>query len=65
MKADISSEKRAQMKLAMTAETVRRALYKQGSVPASIDGLHEGVDLNCSVPRAKYEAMSQGVAKRK
>eukprot|EP00045_Choanoeca_perplexa_P016334 m.219275 g.219275 ORF g.219275 m.219275 type:complete len:513 (-) comp17229_c0_seq8:46-1584(-) len=63
MRVDISSEKRAQMKLAMAAERARRALYKQASVPASIDGLHEGVDLNCSVPRAKYEAMSQSVAK--
>eukprot|EP00730_Choanoeca_flexa_P015360 TRINITY_DN7041_c0_g1_i2.p1 TRINITY_DN7041_c0_g1~~TRINITY_DN7041_c0_g1_i2.p1 ORF type:complete len:404 (+),score=99.34 TRINITY_DN7041_c0_g1_i2:515-1726(+) len=63
MKVDLADQKRAQTKLALAADTARRALYKQGSVPASIDGLHDGVDLNCNIPRAKFEAMSQAVAK--
>eukprot|EP00049_Salpingoeca_infusionum_P001486 m.48642 g.48642 ORF g.48642 m.48642 type:complete len:537 (-) comp11052_c0_seq1:427-2037(-) len=60
-KCDIMDDKRAQVKLLHASEVAKKALTRQTAAQVSIDGLFEGMDLHCSVPRVKFESLASSV----
>jgi L1 cell adhesion molecule like protein len=54
-KLDISSNPRAMRRLRTACETAKRSLSSSTVANIEIDSLHEGVDFNSSITRAKFE----------
>ena len=54
-KLDISSNPRAMRRLRTACETAKRSLSSSTVANVEIDSLHEGVDFNSSITRAKFE----------
>lgn len=54
-KMDLSENKRAVRRLRTAAERAKRTLSSSTTATVEVDGLHEGVDFNTSISRAKFE----------
>lgn len=48
---------RAVSKLGAVCETAIRALGRTNAAPIAVDGVHEGLDLNCTVSRPRFEML--------
>ncbi|XP_048466190.1 heat shock 70 kDa protein 14 [Rhincodon typus] len=56
-KHDVRSNMRAMMKLINNAEVAKHTLSTLGSSNCFLDSLHEGLDFDCSVSRARFESV--------
>lgn len=56
-KKDISKNERAKRRLRTACERAKRTLSSATQAMIEIDGLHEGIDFNSSISRAKFEDM--------
>ncbi|XP_048409643.1 heat shock 70 kDa protein 14 [Stegostoma tigrinum] len=56
-KHDVRSSMRAMMKLINSAEVAKHTLSTLGSSNCFLDSLHEGLDFDCSISRARFESV--------
>ncbi|XP_055509472.1 heat shock 70 kDa protein 14 [Leucoraja erinacea] len=56
-KHNIKENARAMMKLINSAEAAKHALSTLGSANCFVDSLHEGLDFECAVSRARFESL--------
>nr|XP_046234501.1 heat shock 70 kDa protein 14 [Scatophagus argus]XP_046234502.1 heat shock 70 kDa protein 14 [Scatophagus argus] len=56
-KHDVSSNARAMLKLMNGAEMAKHSLSSLGSANCFVDSLHNGIDFECSVSRARFELL--------
>eukprot|EP00043_Microstomoeca_roanoka_P003840 m.46055 g.46055 ORF g.46055 m.46055 type:complete len:515 (+) comp12221_c0_seq1:132-1676(+) len=63
-KVDVSESRRALLKLKLASETVKKTLSVTETAITSIESLYEGIDLNCTVPKARFEGMAGPVTRR-
>ncbi|KAM3859295.1 heat shock 70 kDa protein 14 [Diretmus argenteus] len=56
-KQDVSSNARAMMKLMNGADAAKHALSSLGSANCFVDSLHDGMDFDCNVSRARFELL--------
>ncbi|XP_078275556.1 heat shock 70 kDa protein 14 isoform X1 [Rhinoraja longicauda] len=56
-KHNIKSNARSMMKLINSAEGAKHALSTLGSANCFVDSLHEGLDFECAVSRARFESL--------
>ncbi|XP_072922534.1 heat shock 70 kDa protein 14 [Hemitrygon akajei] len=56
-KQNIKESPRAMMKLINSAEVAKHALSTLGSANCFVDSLHEGLDFECAVSRARFESL--------
>ncbi|XP_069765983.1 heat shock 70 kDa protein 14 isoform X1 [Narcine bancroftii] len=56
-KYNIKENARAMMKLINSADVAKHALSTLGSANCFVDSLHEGLDFECSVSRARFESL--------
>ncbi|XP_039871014.1 heat shock 70 kDa protein 14 isoform X3 [Simochromis diagramma] len=56
-KHDVSSNPRAMLKLMNGAEMAKHSLSSLGSANCFVDSLHDGIDFECSVSRARFELL--------
>ena len=56
-KVDISSNKRALRRLGSAAERAKRSLSSTTSANIEVDALHDGIDFNYTLSRAKFESL--------
>ncbi|XP_041636878.1 heat shock 70 kDa protein 14 [Cheilinus undulatus] len=54
---DVSGNARAMLKLMNGADMAKHSLSSLGSANCFVDSLHEGVDFECSVSRARFELL--------
>ncbi|XP_028401441.1 heat shock 70 kDa protein 14-like [Dendronephthya gigantea] len=57
-KDDIKENKRAMAKLRAGAETCKHVLTSHGTATCSVESLHDGIDFQCNVSRARFESLS-------
>ncbi|CAB4027244.1 heat shock 70 kDa 14, partial [Paramuricea clavata] len=57
-KDDIKDNKRAMAKLRAGAETCKHVLTSHGTATCSVESLHDGIDFQCNVSRARFESLS-------
>lgn len=63
-KVDITSNKRAVRRLRTACETAKRTLSSATVANIEIDSLHEGIDFNTSLTRAKFEILCDGLFRK-
>lgn len=56
-KQDVSSNSRAMMKLMNGADSAKHTLSTLGSANCFVDSLHDGMDFECNVSRARFELL--------
>uniref|UniRef100_A0A7N8X360 Heat shock protein 14 n=1 Tax=Mastacembelus armatus TaxID=205130 RepID=A0A7N8X360_9TELE len=56
-KHDVSSNARAMMKLMNGADMAKHSLSSLGSANCFVDSLHDGIDFECNVSRARFELL--------
>ncbi|XP_017293693.1 heat shock 70 kDa protein 14 isoform X1 [Kryptolebias marmoratus] len=56
-KHDVSGNPRALLKLMNSADMVKHSLSSLGSANCFVDSLHDGVDFECTVSRARFELL--------
>ncbi|XP_068442982.1 heat shock 70 kDa protein 14 [Clinocottus analis] len=56
-KHDVSSHARAMMKLMNGADMTKHSLSSLGTANCFVDSLHDGVDFECNVSRARFELL--------
>uniref|UniRef100_A0A8D3EAM6 Heat shock 70 kDa protein 14 n=1 Tax=Scophthalmus maximus TaxID=52904 RepID=A0A8D3EAM6_SCOMX len=56
-KHDVSSNARAMMKLMNGADMAKHSLSTLGSANCFVDSLHDGIDFECNVSRARFELL--------
>ncbi|CAF94242.1 unnamed protein product, partial [Tetraodon nigroviridis] len=56
-KHDVSSNARAMLKLMSGADTAKHSLSLLGSANCFVDSLHNGLDFECTVSRARFESL--------
>uniref|UniRef100_A0A4W3H4V7 Heat shock protein 14 n=1 Tax=Callorhinchus milii TaxID=7868 RepID=A0A4W3H4V7_CALMI len=54
---DVKQNPRAMMKLVNSAEVAKHALSTLGSSNCFVDSLHDGLDFDCNVSRARFESV--------
>ncbi|CAJ1055692.1 heat shock 70 kDa protein 14 [Xyrichtys novacula] len=54
---DVSANPRAMLKLMNGADMIKHSLSTLGSANCFVDSLHDGVDFDCSVSRARFELL--------
>jgi len=63
-KVNLSDNKKAVRRVRSAAEKAKRALSSQTQTSIEIDSLHEGVDLNLTLTRAKFESLCMDIFQR-
>lgn len=63
-KVSLSSNKKAIRRLAAAAEKAKRSLSSSTSSTIEVDALHEGIDLNVTLSRAKFESLCLDIFQR-
>lgn len=63
-KVDITPNKRAVRRLRTACETAKRTLSSATVANIEIDSLHEGIDFNTSLTRAKFEVLCDGLFRK-
>ena len=61
---DLSSNNRALRRLRTACEKAKRTLSTTSNAYIEIDALHEGIDFNSSISRAKFEEMNMALFKK-
>uniref|UniRef100_A0A3Q2PB77 Heat shock protein 14 n=1 Tax=Fundulus heteroclitus TaxID=8078 RepID=A0A3Q2PB77_FUNHE len=56
-KHDVSSNPRALLKLMNSADMAKHSLSSLGSANCFVDSLHDGIDFECAVSRARFELL--------
>ncbi|KAM9705473.1 heat shock 70 kDa protein 14 isoform 2-T2 [Menidia menidia] len=56
-KHDVSSNARAMLKLMNSADMAKHTLSSLGSANCFVDSLHDGIDFECNVSRARFELL--------
>ncbi|XP_047431392.1 heat shock 70 kDa protein 14 [Mugil cephalus] len=56
-KHDVSTNARAMLKLMNSADMAKHTLSSLGSANCFVDSLHDGIDFECSVSRARFELL--------
>ena len=60
-KVDLLSSPKAMRRLKAVAEKAKRALSSQTQTAIEVDSIHDGMDLNVTLTRAKFEAMCNDI----
>ncbi|XP_044132694.1 heat shock 70 kDa protein 14 [Bufo gargarizans] len=60
-KQDITGNSRAMMKLMNSADVAKHSLSTLGSANCFVDSLHDGIDFDCSVSRARFELIGSAL----
>lgn len=60
-KVDISGNKKAVRRIRTAAERAKRALSGQTQATIDVDSIHEGIDLNVNLTRAKFESLCSDI----
>ncbi|XP_068611306.1 heat shock 70 kDa protein 14-like [Brachionichthys hirsutus] len=63
-KHDVSSNARAMLKLMNGADMSKHSLSSLGSANCFVDSLHDGMDLECNVSRARFELLCSSLFNR-
>jgi L1 cell adhesion molecule like protein len=63
-KVNLNENKKAVRRIRSAAEKAKRALSSQTQTSIEIDSLHEGIDLNLSLTRAKFESLCMDIFQR-
>ncbi|XP_063782979.1 heat shock 70 kDa protein 14 [Pseudophryne corroboree] len=63
-KQDIKGNARAMMKLMNSADLAKHSLSTLGSANCFVDSLHDGIDFECSVSRARFELICSSLFNR-
>jgi heat shock 70kDa protein 1/2/6/8 len=63
-KVDITTNKRAMRRLRTVCENAKRTLSSSAQACLEIDSLHEGIDFNSTISRAKFEQLCDHLFKR-
>ena len=63
-KKDISGNKKAISRLKMASERAKRTLSSSTTATVDVEALHEGIDFNTTVTRAKFENLCMSLFKR-
>jgi L1 cell adhesion molecule like protein len=63
-KVNLNDNKKAVRRIRSAAEKAKRALSSQTQTSIEIDSLHEGIDLNLSLTRAKFESLCMDIFQR-
>ena len=63
-KVSLSNNKKAIRRLAAASEKAKRALSSSTSTNIEVDALHEGIDLNMTLTRAKFESLCADIFQR-
>ncbi|XP_038148092.1 heat shock 70 kDa protein 14 [Cyprinodon tularosa] len=63
-KHDVSRNPRALLKLMNSADMAKHSLSSLGSANCFVDSLHDGVDFECSVSRARFELLCSSLFNR-
>lgn len=56
-KHDVSSNARAMMKLMNSADMAKHSLSSLGAANCFVDSLHDGMDFDCNISRARFELL--------
>ncbi|XP_061570226.1 heat shock 70 kDa protein 14 [Cololabis saira] len=56
-KHDVNSNARAMLKLMNSADMTKHSLSSLGSANCFVDSLHDGIDFECNVSRARFESL--------
>jgi L1 cell adhesion molecule like protein len=62
--SDITTNKKALRRIRTVAEKAKRALSSQTQTTLEVDSVHEGVDLNVQLTRAKFESLCMDIFQR-
>ena len=60
-KVDLSENKKAIRRIRTSAERAKRALSGMNQTNIEVDSLHDGIDLCCTLTRAKFEALCMDI----
>uniref|UniRef100_A0A672H5Q0 Heat shock 70 kDa protein 14 n=1 Tax=Salarias fasciatus TaxID=181472 RepID=A0A672H5Q0_SALFA len=63
-KHDVSSNARAMLKLMNGADMAKHSLSSLGSANCFVDSLHDGIDFDCNVSRARFELLCSALFNR-
>jgi heat shock protein 1/8 len=63
-KVDLSDNKKAIRRLAAAAERAKRTLSSSSTANIDIDSLHDGIDFNTTLTRAKFESLCMDIFNR-
>ena len=63
-KIDLSENKRALRRIRTAAERAKRSLSGMSQTTIEVDAIHDGVDLNVSLSRAKFESLCMDLFQR-
>jgi heat shock protein 1/8 len=63
-KQDLSKNAKAMRRVKAAAEKAKRALSSQTQTSIEVDSVHEGLDLNVTLTRAKFEALCADIFQR-
>ena len=63
-RVNLNENKKAVRRIRSAAEKAKRALSSQTQTAIEIDSLHEGIDLNLSLTRAKFESLCMDIFQR-
>ena len=63
-KVDLSDNKKAIRRMGAAAERAKRTLSTATTANIEIDSLHEGIDLNVTLTRAKFESLCMDIFQR-
>lgn len=63
-KVDLMENKKAVRRLRTAAERAKRTLSSTTSADVEVDSLHEGIDFNTTISRAKFESLCSDIFKR-
>ena len=63
-RVNLNENKKAVRRIRSAAEKAKRALSSQTQTSIEIDSLHEGIDLNLSLTRAKFESLCMDIFQR-
>ncbi|XP_028305732.1 heat shock 70 kDa protein 14 [Gouania willdenowi] len=61
---DVTSNPRAMLKLMTGAEMTKHSLSSVGSANCFVDSLHDGIDFECNVSRARFELLCSALFNR-
>ena len=63
-KQDLTKNAKAMRRIQAAAEKAKRALSSQTQTTIEVDSIHEGLDLNVTLTRAKFEALCNDIFQR-
>lgn len=63
-KVDLTQNKKAVRRIRTVAEKAKRALSSQTQTTIEVDSVHEGIDLNINLSRAKFESLCADIFQR-